>query len=864
MADIGYNVHVTGDTNDLEVKLRGVGDTLDKTARRTISTAQATGKAAKAQRNEQGLLVDSMGRVIEGLSKWRQELGFYVDDTGRVLNAQGQLVDGLSTIQQKLGMYTDETGRIFNASGEITGLTAQGEKLKASQERVASDVRESWLGAFKGISDAGLKLNFVFSQLGNSSPALLAIGNAFSAGAASIHTTVEVANALNQSIGSLKKNFGGLSGLINATTGATGDLTKGLTNVTTAGKGLNALKTAFSALSGSIVPIAGIIAGVVGAIGAYIATVKQAQDVSAHTSDAFKKLEERAKSTGKAIQTLGDALAVDAMTEHKDAVTATVDAIEEAQKRLEQLQQARAKAFERMQEAPSFDGRSRGAWAESIDKYYGEQIAQAQGELRSNWASLSSEAEKLVTRATDALKTEAEKLQEERAQYQQLLDKWNEETAKAPEIATGETAKTAENLRAYMATLDKRITEAKEKEAEGSIDGARAEKLRAAGLDRILGAQEAVALNFQNYAERVKQWQKLAEEGTITQQELADAQRKTLEEITRDLRASTGVSVKDIQAEYVDAVKKWGEYLQVGGDQGVYDDAIKQLREQYRQRAGLTPDTSLIEKAQAEYAEKLNDIAFQLDQGIISEKEANTLRNAQLDALNDTIKAEKEKTLGGLGVNAIVESAQRLVDGEKTWQDEINEARQRLTDAVKQGAITEETANEARRRLADAWKIREKAESQESAKQERESIRTRFGVDNLMESLKSPLQRFQETMEELRANAGAFSLDELQALQIQTWQKFQDEMKTTSAGKYSETREEKKTAGSSLTTGSDALYKALVDRQAPTYQNNMQRNTAQIVTAQREGNDLAEQQVYYLAQMLSTLSSGRQFAVYGG
>ena len=231
--------------------------------------------------------------------------------------------------------------------------------------------------------------------------------------------------------------------------------------------------------------------------------------------------------------------------------------------------------------------------------------------------------------------------------------------------------------------------------------------------------------------------------------------------------------------------------------------------------------------------------------------------------------------MNSLGIDSFVEAAERELNGAKTWQDELKEKRELVAQKLKDGAITLDQANSARRDLTKAEEMHKEADRRATQRmkademaQRRNGARSRLGVDSLMESLKTPMQKYLETLDDIQANAEFFSVDEIQALKTQAFSSYRDALKGTKGGQFAEEENERRkaTAGQSMGAGSDAFYKALIARTAPLgYQNAVQRNTAKMVDAQEEGVSLAQEQCYYLEQMATGLNAlgNQNFPVFG-
>lgn len=150
----------------------------------------------------------------------------------------------------------------------------------------------------------------------------------------------------------------------------------------------------------------------------------------------------------------------------------------------------------------------------------------------------------------------------------------------------------------------------------------------------------------------------------------------------------------------------------------------------------------------------------------------------------------------------------------------------------------------------------------------RDAARSDLGVDSIMESLKTPLQKFNETIAKLNDAAGYLTMDEYAAVYQNAIKEFQEANQTLIGDAGGATgKSEKATAGGSITAGSDTFYKTLVASLAPgNYETTMKDTTKQISDATMQGNALAQEGNALLLQIAQNMQGigGGAFAVFGG
>jgi hypothetical protein len=152
--------------------LTGIGEVSPAIARVAAGVSKQQGILG-AWRDENTLLRNSFGQLVEGLSTWQVAMGYTTDEEGRLFNANGKLIDGLSALQQKLGYYKDAIGNVYNAQGDfiteseetskkIRELAESFEKAAEEEEKLANAARQEGI---KAAQELGKGLQWVTNTL---------------------------------------------------------------------------------------------------------------------------------------------------------------------------------------------------------------------------------------------------------------------------------------------------------------------------------------------------------------------------------------------------------------------------------------------------------------------------------------------------------------------------------------------------------------------------------------------------------------------------------------------------------------------------------------------------------------------------
>lgn len=910
---ISSGVKITVDTQDLFK--------FTKSAEQLNATLTKSQKALKLVYNEQGLLTNSLGRCVEGLSQSQIKLGLWADELGRVRTLNGEFASGLSKIQLEMGFYADELGNVYNAAGVlVSGLDDAANKL--------DDVADKSAAARNEVDG----LNDVFGSLAG------ILGGDFQAAFGKLREIGE----LDEKLRSFARNGGSLGSALG-------------------GKLATGAKVAANAIRGVGLALGPVGVAIAAATAAAIALSKVLEIGRAPLEDypeEFRKIELEARKTGETIKTLGDALrgmqnaegatggseirstledirlyeesgisreqwdriadekakysnvglgwlseftdlawhkignyltGADnvAQAEKYAKITEFVKGLKESQKTEEDRilnQIADVQAV--LAQAPDLDPESRAILEKEI-KRLKDGLADARAALEERTrAELESklgvdfdakpnltadESFKAAQAELDAALAKGVVSSEQFATAQdQLRDKYAE--ALATRQATDDAEKSvADKIAEWnQALADGKVSQERCNKAIAELEKAARDKA-ASELGVNLDAAEPLS-----FGDKMKKAAANLADGTFSQADYDKATSQLRDQERAKLASETGVdgeTAKSPLDAYAERVERWQTALEQGVvDQERYDAAVAQLRDAARaQIAGLETSKS----ANDEYAETLRKLNEARKAELISEDERARLEAEAAKKRDEARKGE----LADLGYGALLDRASELDKStdaeEKTARERYREELNKYRDALENGRITQEEfdkAQDALRKIRNAEiKAEEKKAAEDKAKK-RDETRSKLGVDALMESLKTPAEKYNETMDEIAAAAKAreITAEERQALEDKAASDYWAALEENNR-KFGEATKSLAKAGGgkvelakSMSSGSEALYLSQVRGITANYQNRIQSTTAEIRDVARESLWQASQTNGYLQTMAEGGGGGTRRFVFTG
>lgn len=312
-------------------------------------------------------------------------------------------------------------------------------------------------------------------------------------------------------------------------------------------------------------------------------------------------------------------------------------------------------------------------------------------------------------------------------------------------------------------------------------------------------------------------------------------------------------------------------------DQEIADAKAKELADQrasLEKSLGISLDFSATKTKEVALAEEMNRLRDAYSSGVL--KSAEELANAQErlrkkyeDAeaeesrkMEETLKAEQARRASELGIDSLIAQAEQIINDAKTQADILQERESAIVQALQRGEISDDQYNkatEALARIREDVAEQERKDAEEKAKQAKDKTRSELGIDALMDSLKTPAQKYAE---QLRKASDALAdqqinQDEFNALKNKLDQDLSDKEKelADSENKFKnekdKTKEDKAQPSKSMEGGSSDLYLALVKNSTASYQSKMQATTDKMYNMQSETLNETKQTNYYLSQLIS-------------
>ena len=769
---ISPGASATVDVENLSKRLDGALAKME----RTLSKAQ---KAVGMQIDADGRLVNAQGKLVEGLTLTQVKLGQYIDEVGTIHTANGEFVADLNRIEQQLGFYADAMGNVKNAQGEFIRLTNEAKKAAAEQAKAQAEsardlqvsqqmTRQAFSDSFKGLAGVGQQFNSLISVFAKGDGAFAqlqqqaqGIAQAFSITAQTFQGVMDIASGIKSAAQTSKQFLTGLSGVAGAASNSVGALAKET----------NALAPALGALGGPV----GIAVAGVAAIGAGVTAAVVANNQTRNLSESFKEIEANAKKAGDSIKSIGDALKY-------GALQVPLNDYEKAVKRLEEtaakVEQERAKYNERVAAAELAE-----AYGGTMQVVSARALNNALDEQANAWADYSNEVKKLIDAARDEQRTEAEKLEEQKRAYQNILERIQADA----ELAKDTEAQAVINEQ--ITRLDAKIAEAKNaaaNEAEAALKKAQEDARNAAGIAQYLEdkVKPALDLNERAYNAAAKEWNERAAEFGLSSEQVNAALERYRNAVNAAQEAALAQTLKvdfNARKQPEQELNARFELLANALDDGKitadkYYAALEQLQDErareLEQVTATVKSSETIEAAERERAAALARIAQEENASRLDAANAARLVEAvnkdyaeTVDKLTQAARAELATVTGVSFVkqvepltdyaakvsalkdaltkgvitqaeyNAAIEQAKNATLGSfqhlaklpgaivktETAQEAYNAALDEITQALKQGVIDERRAAELRKQAAEAMAERQK--------QERAQARGATGVD---------------------------------------------------------------------------------------------------------------------------------------
>ena len=775
---LSTGIKINVDATDLDVKFAKSAEALN----RTLTKSQ---KALGVFYNEQGLLVNSQGQVVEGLSQAQIKLGYYVDELGRTRTYQGGFTEGLNASQKAMGWFSDELGNVYDRMGD---LVIASERVADSLDDIGesidgvSTVTDDYSSAINDMADGADKAMSSLSSLAGQTSQLFATIQA-ATGENDAFTSSII--AASQGVTTFIETYGAVVGVMqymDALRRATIAQEGATVAATVAQKGLNAAMKA-----NPVGLIVGGVAALTSAVATYKSTVK---DAAAETSGSFAEIEAAARRAGEAIKSAADiakyGFAGSGVPRGYVELLTEFNNIQAEKSENQAVVESRPDWFERAFSVSDPSGQVGSAVykAEKEAKAAAQQLADLsakENQVGNEFLALQSQ---MIAKARESVQTESQKLEAERRNYEALL-----ENAKGTEEEA--------TITAYIKQLDEKIAAAKETELAAS---------------RKPISEADYTLDSGALADAVASGRYTLEEAQAAYQGALDRQTQALE----------SMGIADLMKE-LETVKTPLQQL---------DDMTTKLNAAYAN--GVI--------AQDRYAESLDAIA---------KKRADEQKK-----IDDEAKAAADeanaKTRSEYGIDDALSEIEAVVKAQKTPFELMNDAIAGYRTAMEKGAVDLATFDKLSKHEHDKY-LKATKDATDAAEQERrskiESLRSESGIDSLLESLKSPWQKYLDKLDKINeyVAGGAVTAAEAQLLADKALEETTGQNATSQLEAAKQRAEAKAKTVDTARAGSAELYKMQLSQQND--------KTAQMLDAQRQILQSSQTMALYLFEMQRNIAA---------
>lgn len=788
---LSTGIKINVDTTDFDVKFAKTAAELNK----SLSKSQ---KALGLFYNEQGLLVNSQGQLVEGLSQAQVKLGQYVDELGRTRTYQGGFTEGLNASQKAMGWFSDELGNVYNRLGE---LVVESKRAADGLDDVADSVEASEK-ALKEVGDAVDDSIGAMGRLGSQT--------------AQVFATLQAAGGASDEFSRSMIAAGEGIAVFSDTYDVVNSLTFALRSAATAQQGLNAVIAAN--------PL-GLLAGVATAIATYKA---QAKDMAAEWVGLFQEVEAAAKRAGRSIENAFNVSQIGILGTPGlgQDYSSAFEKMETSQIQFDRavgakvnagswwdVVKAQANIF-----SPDDEKNTWSALGGSLQKEASENLETARKQYNQNANAFLQLQQQMIATARDAVLLESQKLEAEKANYQAML---------VDAQGTQEEA----TIRAYILELDKKIAEAKKSEL--------------AEYAKNYNSERGDQLDWGTLENEVRSGRMSMSQAQATYADALSRSARSLDIFTMNQEVAAGrLTMEQAKSARETYLSKERDFLT-----GLGVDEI---------RAALEPPKSELDKL-AEKASELN-AAFQ--NGLVSqdsfnstlvlfEKQRTALQKVEDDAKKIADDNKKAELRAKYGVDAALASLNQEIEAAKTPFELMQSAIAGYGVALQKGAIDTVTYNRLTAHERDKY-LKATKDAADAAEQERRSkiaaLRSESGIDSLLDSLKSPWQKYLEKLDEINGYVaeGAVTAAEAQLLADKALDdaaaNAENDFKLLDAAKEAQAK-----TVDAATAGSAELYKMQVTQ--------ANDQAAKMLEAQRQLLASSQQMALYMFRMQENIAA---------
>lgn len=653
------------------------------------------------------------------LSKSLKSLGVHYDMYGRLVNKQGQFVAGLSQAAIRMGDYVDEAGKMRNANGQLLdGLTSIQIKLRMWKDE-AGNIRS----ATGETVQAAEQLNALGKNAGKTS------GEFFN-----LQTALD---PFDKTLKSLGVDVSGIISEFNSLSASSNQWLKLGSAITDAASRQNLMNDAFAKLK-SLGP-GDFLAAFVMLYQGLSNVLMECEKAQYKTVDAWDKT----------------AIAMSRVSENASYMTKALagglgansvgidDQFQQSIKNIQTLQAEISKFKKEQAESLAIGTAGTGAMLASgigipaavlagvgtgiTVATYQKAINEASEKLKNEMDAFASQLSSLV--AMDLPKSEKELIQERIAAYDIALEAIKKTDVEKKHLLQGpgeeEYAEIAEQARQFRTTLEARAA-AQKKLAEIEAQEAEKERQRAEEAKKVA---DDVLIYYTQTEEHARTWaeieQRIVEEGQRT--------GKTSEEIN--------AALGKLQQEYQEQEE---QALRAREEQEAAD------RERLAATLGVTGILESIKTDEERYQEELNRAQEALNENFITQDQYDRYAN-QLDEKyhpKDTrTDEEKNKELiAGSGLGEFFREPAMTLEQTLAGLDTLVNGLIGLTAEERE-------------------KLRKDVKGQAEEKFQQADI-SRLGLGPLLEEIKTPYDKFQETMERVEEGVKLGVITQEQANEI--------------------------------------------------------------------------------------------------
>lgn len=779
----------------------------------TISTGVKITVDASDIKNKFTKSVDELNK---SLSKNQKALGLVYNEQGVLTNALGQTVEGLSQSAIKLGQYVDGLGRVRTYQGGfIDGLTKTQIELGQYADELGNLYNKygDWIGVTEKATRAQEAETAALEKQRAASEAL---------SRQTLESFVHASEGLAHTAG----QFAIFTQLVDNANGTTSEFSKTIS--TTA----NSISVASSAFKAS----AELIKGLTETAKNLPSLLSNVTTTASSTTVAVNGLGAAAKGTGVAMAALGGpiTMAVSAIAAvaagiaaFKSSTQTTLDLSESFQRLLER---AKAAGVEIRSVA---DALNVGAFAAPVSELndVSQKVLDARDAFKSAVDSYN-QAQQAAIEASAASGRYVGGPSRKSFNLDQLESDWKNAVAEYNDVV----AQYVEEARKAQQTEQDKINEQK-KTFETLL---RIAQKTGNQENATLFSNQIKALDDKLLAIRQKEIDETTKAAEAEKQRAETVARQELE--TRERIRAELIGVDETTKRLAD----WANALEKGiVNQSEYNSAVAEIAERTKSDA-LTALGIDLPSANQSFDDKSKRLAELLDDGIINQSEYESALEQLTDAARSAIP----------GFNDLFNDS--ALDDYKSTLTQLDAAfKSQLITADQRDKLLDEASN----KLA---KARDEQARREGVNAERDKARAALGVDSVLESLKTPLDKYREQLERIAEAARAGYVNESERIAL-TQKAAETYIKTLNDG-ASDVAEQivsgKYETASSYSAGSESLYLAQVRNSTANYQSAIQTSTSAIERTSAEALNYSRTS----AQLLETIADSMtgQPTIYAG